>query len=158
MWTQPNLTSPSVVAEDETYDYFSSFPEEKRQKNAITHFGERSPLGLIFLRPWRRNFYRKRKSKGSKSVAFSFAYKTIRRGLILFHKAQACRIVNGADSDAERMTAVVSEHFSNFLVRELRWTFMHIIIIFSRIEDKYMSLNKGQVEEITVRALSWKRK
>ena len=31
---------------------------------------------------------------------------------------------------------------------------MHIIIIFSRIEDKYMPLNKGQVKEITVRALS----
>ena len=38
--------------------------------------------------------------------------KTIRRGLILFHKAQACRIVNGADSDAERMTVVVSKDFS----------------------------------------------
>ena len=30
----------------------------------------------------------------------------------MFHKAQACRIVNGADSDAERMTVVVSKDFS----------------------------------------------
>ena len=31
---------------------------------------------------------------------------------------------------------------------------MHIIIILSRIEDKYVPLNKGQVKEITVRALT----
>ena len=33
---------------------------------------------------------------------------------------------------------------------------MHIIIIFSRTEDKYMPQDKGQVEEIAVRAVKTK--
>ena len=43
-----------------------------------------------------------------------------------------------------------------FLVRELRWTFTHIIIIFSRTEGKYLPQDKGQVKEIPVRALKTK--
>ena len=43
-----------------------------------------------------------------------------------------------------------------FLVRELRWTFTHIIIIFSRTEGKYLAQEKGQVKEIPVRALKTK--
>ena len=80
----------------------------------------------------------------------------------MFLKAQAYWIVNGADSDAERMTVIVSEDFSktksfpshSWLESFDGHSFMHIIIIFSRIEDKYMPLNKGQVKEIIVRALS----
>ena len=42
------------------------------------------------------------------------------------------------------------------MVRELRWTFTHIIIIFSRTEGKYLPQDKGQVKEIPVRALKTK--
>ena len=70
--------------------------------------------------------------------------------------------MNGAETYAEIDTGSrflpkpALKKVITFLVRELRWTFTHIIIIFSKTEGKYLPQDQGQVKEIAVRALKTK--